>query len=186
MKFGPIPVAQAEGAILAHSLNVSGVRLRKGRTLNAADIATITKIGVREVTVAVLDADDIAEDQAAQALATSLVPDPIAASLRISAPFTGRVNIYAETGGLMLIDATTIERFNAVSPTITVATVPDMARVSARALIATVKVIPYAVRLKHVEDMPVSAAMRLAPFTLRTASLILTKTHGMPEKLLSK
>jgi molybdenum cofactor cytidylyltransferase len=186
MKFGPVPVAQAEGAILAHSLNVGGVRLRKGRTLSAADIASITKVGISEVTVAVLEANDIAEDQAAEALAKLLVPDPEATSLRISAPFTGRVNIYAETGGVMQIDAAVIERFNAISPSITVATVPEMARVSVRSLIATVKVIPYAVPKKFVEGMTASDALRLAPFRLRTASLILTQTSGMPEKLLSK
>ena len=186
MKFGPVPVAQAKGAILAHSLNVGGVRLRKGRILSTADIVSIAEAGISEVTVAVLAVDDIAEDQAAEVLAKSLVPDPKAASLRISAPFTGRVNIYAKTGGVMQIDAAAIERFNAVSPAITVATVPEMARVSARSLIATVKVIPYAVPRKFVEDMPTNAALHLAPFTLRTASLILTQTPNMPEKLLSK
>ena len=186
MKFGPVPVTNAEGAILAHSLNVDGVRLRKGRVLSAADIATIANVGVSEVTVAVLEADDIGEDQAAEALAKSLVPDRVAASLRISAPFTGRVNIYAETGGVMQIDAAAIERFNAISPAITVATVPEMARVSARSLIATVKVIPYAVSQSFVEGMTASDALRLAPFTLQTASLILTQTPGMPEKLLTK
>ncbi|PCJ74287.1 MAG: 4-diphosphocytidyl-2C-methyl-D-erythritol kinase [Rhodobacteraceae bacterium] len=186
MKFGPIPVAQAKGAILAHSLNVNGLRLRKGRTLNTADIAALLNACITEVTAATLEVGDITEDQAAQALAKSLVPDPSAASLRISAPFTGRVNIYAETGGVVQIDAAAIDRFNAVSPTITVATVPDMTRAYARALIATVKVIPYAVRQKHIDEMPASAALRLAPFRLKTASLILTQTPGMPEKLLSK
>jgi len=186
MKFGPVPVAQAKGAILAHSLNAGGVRLRKGRILNTADIATITDADISEVTVAVLDAEDIGEDEAAEALAKTLVPDPKAASLRISAPFTGRVNIYAETDGMMQIDAAAIDRFNAVSPAITVATVPEMARVSARSLIATVKVIPYAVPKKSVEAMALSDAFRLAPFTVKTASLILTQTPGMTANLLSK
>jgi molybdenum cofactor cytidylyltransferase len=186
MKFGPVPVEEAEGAILAHSLNVGGVRLRKGRVLNAADITVIAKVSVSEVTVAVLEADDVGEDEAAEVLAKSLVPDPKAASLRLSAPFTGRVNIYAETGGVMQIDVAAIERFNAVSSAITVATIPDMARVSTRSLVATVKVIPYAVSRKSVEAVIASAALRLAPFTLRTASLILTQTPGMPEKILTK
>ena len=186
MKFGPVPVSQAEGAILAHSLNIGGVRLRKGRTLSAADIASIAEGGINEVTVAVLEVDDIGEDHAAEALAKSFVPNPKAASLRISAPFTGRVNIYAETGGVMQIDAAAIEQFNAMSPAITVATVPEMARVSERSLIATVKVIPYAVAKQFVENIPASDALHLSPFNLQTASLILTQTSGMPEKLLAK
>lgn len=186
MKFGPVPVDQAEGAILAHSLNVGGVRLRKGRILAAADISAIAGAGISEVTVAILDAEDIGEDQAAEALAKSLVPDPEAASLRISAPFTGRVNIYSETGGVVQIDVAAITRFNAISPSITVATVPEMTRVSARSLIATVKVIPYAVAKSSVDAVVATGALQLAPFKLRSASLILTRTTGMNEKLLSK
>ena len=68
----------------------------------------------------------------------------------------------------------------------TVATVPEMARVSARALVATVKIIPYAVPRYFVEAAASNPALSLAPFTVQTASLILTKTEGMSEKLLSK
>ena len=186
MKFGPVPVTQAEGAILAHSLNADGVRLRKGRTLSAANITAITNAGISEITVAILEADDIGEDQAAEVLAQSLVPNPKAASLRISAPFTGRVNIYAETGGVMQINAEAVERFNAISPSITVATVPEMSRVAGRSLIATIKVIPYAVPKKFVEAFEPTDTLSLAPFTLQSASLILTQTPGMPEKLLFK
>ena len=186
MKFGPVPVDRAEGAIIAHSLTIGGLRLRKGRTLSAVDISAIAAAGIHEVTVARLDADDIGEDEAAEALAKTLVPDPVGARLRISAPFTGRVNIYAEEGGVMKIDAAAIQRFNAISPSMTVATVPEMMRVQARSLVATIKVIPYAVPRHFVEATTPNPAMSLAPFIVRTASLILTKTEGMSEKLLSK
>ena len=44
MKFGPVPVAEAAGAVLAHSVRVTGAgnkarRLPKGNVLSAADIA---------------------------------------------------------------------------------------------------------------------------------------------------
>lgn len=186
MKFGAIPVEEAEGTILAHSLNINGVHLRKGRVLGAADIVAMTKSAVHDVTVAIVEPDDLGEDQAAEALAKSLVPDPDAASLQISDPFTGRVNIYAETSGLVRIDEATITRFNAISPSITVATVRNMTRVSARSLIATVKIIPYAVAKSSVEAVIASTALHLMPFKQRSASLILTKTAGMSEKLLVK
>ena len=186
MKFGPVPIKQAEGAILAHSLSFKGVQLRKGRVLVAADLVAMAKANVRDVTVAILDADDLGEDQAAEALAKCLVPDPDVASLQISAPFTGRVNIYANTAGIVQINVAAITQINAISPSITVATVRDMTRVSARSLIATVKIIPYAVTKSSVEAVAASSALHLAPFKLRSASLILTKTVGMNEKLLTK
>ena len=122
MKFGPVPIKQAEGAILAHSLSFKGVQLRKGRVLVAADLVAMAKANVRDVTVAILDADDLGEDQAAEALAKCLVPDPDVASLQISAPFTGRVNIYANTAGIVQINVAAITQINAISPSITVAT----------------------------------------------------------------
>ena len=37
MEFGPVPLAQAEGAILAHSVPLPAGRLRKGLVLGAED-----------------------------------------------------------------------------------------------------------------------------------------------------
>ena len=41
MKFGPCPVADAEGTILAHSIQVNGKRLRKAHLLTHEDIETL-------------------------------------------------------------------------------------------------------------------------------------------------
>src|SRR5438128_1850540 len=45
MRFGPVPVAEAEGAILAHSLRLGGAALKKGRALSAEDVALIAAAG---------------------------------------------------------------------------------------------------------------------------------------------
>lgn len=96
MEFGPVPATAAGGAILAHSLSLGPLRLKKGRRLSPADVAALVAAGVAEVTVARPGADDVSEDAAAAAVAAALVPDPAGAGLRISAPFTGRVNLFAE------------------------------------------------------------------------------------------
>ena len=62
MKFGPVPIADAEGAILAHSVALASGRLKKGRRLNGADIAALAAQGLAEVTVARLAGDDVPED----------------------------------------------------------------------------------------------------------------------------
>jgi len=64
MKFGPHPVAQSEGATLAHSLKVDGLKLHEGRSLMRSDIVSLTNAGVTEVIVAIGDKDDLNEDQA--------------------------------------------------------------------------------------------------------------------------
>jgi molybdenum cofactor cytidylyltransferase len=46
MRFGPVPLDQAEGAVLAHSLPVAEGRLRKGTVLGAADLARWPRPGI--------------------------------------------------------------------------------------------------------------------------------------------
>jgi len=44
MKFGPVPLGEARGAILAHSLKIGSGRIAKGRVLDEADIAALVAL----------------------------------------------------------------------------------------------------------------------------------------------
>ena len=46
MKFGPLPVTQAEGAILAHSVKAGSRTLKKGTVLSASDISDLSHDGL--------------------------------------------------------------------------------------------------------------------------------------------
>lgn len=188
MEFGRIPVSAAAGAILAHSLSHGSLRLKKGRRLSPADVGALVAAGIAEVTVARPGAGDVPEDAAAAAVAAALVPDPVAAGLRLSAPFTGRVNLFAEGAGLLRVDRTAVDRLNAVDPALTLATLPDHARVAPRQMVATVKVIPYAAPAPAVAAAVAAAAgaIRLLPFRPMAVSLILTRIEGMKPALLAK
>ncbi len=189
MRFGSVPLAEAAGAVLAHSVAAGGVRLRKGRALLAAGLEALAAAGIAEVTVARLDPGDVAEDAAAEALAAGLAPDPAALSLTIGAPFTGRANVFAAAAGVLRLDRGAIDRVNAIDPAITLATLPDFARVAARQMVATVKIIPYGVAGAAL-DRALAAlgpgVLRVAPFRPGRASLILTRTPGLKPSLLDK
>jgi molybdenum cofactor cytidylyltransferase len=88
MRFGPVAVGEAEGAILAHSLVAGALRLKKGRRLAAAEVAALAGAGIAEVVVARLEPGDLGEDAAAEAIAATIAPDPAALGLAVSAPFT--------------------------------------------------------------------------------------------------
>lgn len=185
MKFGPCPVGEAAGAILAHSLNAGGLKFRKGRHLSAEDVASLQAAGVKRVTVARLEPGDVGEDDAAERLAARLGGP----GLRVSAPFTGRANVHAETAGVLEVDAEAVARLNGIDEGITLATVPRHSRVAARQLLGTVKIIPYAVpgeKLAEAEACLAASPFRLHPFRLREARLILTETPGMKRSLLEK
>jgi len=186
MKFGAVPVAEAAGCILAHSLVVDGQKFQKGMKLSEAEIAALTSAGVSTVTVAEVQADDLAEDEAAALLAQHL----IAPGMTLSAPFTGRANIFADGTGLLQVDPARILSANEVDEAITIATLPEFARVRDRQMLATVKIIPYGAPRAAVEEVAQrlgeGAAMTLHPRIISKASVFLTETPGMKPKLLAK
>jgi len=183
MKFGTLPLVEAEGALLAHSVDLDGVRLRKGMCLGPEEIARLRASGMAEVICAWLDPDDLHEDAAAARLASALVPDPPAAGLRLTSPFTGRVNVLATGPGVAVLDVAAIEAFNAVHPMITLATVPAFRQMAEGGMVATVKVISFAVPEADVARACAlaPAALRLAPPVLRRAGLVITRVPGGPD-----
>lgn len=188
MRFGPVPLNHAEGAILAHSEGAGEGRLRKGLILTQADLARLEGWGYREVTVARLDPGDVAEDAAAHALAQALVPDSAAQGLVPSVAFTGRVNLNAAGPGIVQVDAGAVRAMNLVDPAITLATLPPLARVGAGTLAGTVKIIAYAVNgasLARACDVA-RGAIRVMPVVRRTAGLVLTEVSGQDPKLTAK
>ncbi|MDJ0630252.1 MAG: molybdopterin-binding protein [Rhodobacter sp.] len=184
MRFGAVPLAQAEGAVLAHSLDLGGRKLRKGRVLNAEDVAAMAAIGRAEVIVAQLDPGDLDEDAAAALIAGSMVPDPDAARLRLTEASTGRVNVYATVPGVLVLDVDKIEAANRVDPLITIATSMPFARTRGRMMVATVKIIAYGIAAAAAEAAAraVRDAMRVRPVELKTATLIQTDIGAGPGK----
>ncbi|CAN7712487.1 NTP transferase domain-containing protein [Mesorhizobium sp. LjNodule214] len=141
MKFGPVPIDQAEGAVLAHATTAGERRFRKAHRLSADDVSALKAAGINEVVAAVLAADDLGEDAAAEKIAASMSHRNIEAKPAA----TGRVNLHAETAGVFTVDAAMINAINAVDPTITIATLAQHAPVEKDQMVATVKIIPFAV-----------------------------------------
>ena len=142
MRFGPVPLDQALGAVLAHSVPLPQGRLRKGLVLGPDHLAALAATGRAEITVAQLDPGDVPEDAAALRLAQALVRGP---GLRLQVVGTGRVNLHAEGPGVLEVAADAIHAVNATDPMITVATLPEWQRVEPDVMAATVKIIAYAV-----------------------------------------
>lgn len=194
MIFAEVPLAQAEGAILAHSVAGGGLdqgataRLRKGVVLGQAELAQLQAAGIGQVMVARLEAGDVHEDAAATQLAEALVPDPEAAGVVLTAAFTGRVNLNARGPGVLDLDTVAIHALNRIHPSITLATLAPFTRVEAGTLVGTVKIISYAVSQTDLTRACTAAqnALRVRPVVLTHASLILTAVPGMPDKLALK
>ena len=143
MRFGEVPVGEAIGAILAHSLRLPGRALKKGRVLTAEDTAELAASGIASVVAARLDPDDLGEDEAAAHLARA-VAGP---NLSIATAYTGRANLFAEAHGLCVFDRARLDAFNLVDEAATLATIEPYALVEPRQMVATIKIVPFAVPL---------------------------------------
>jgi molybdenum cofactor cytidylyltransferase len=186
MQFGPTPLGRALGAILAHSVRAGDVRFRKGRVLSAQDIAKLVDAGIAEVTVARLEDGDIGEDEAAARIAKACAGRDV----RVGASFTGRANLHAQADGLARIDVQRVQALNAIDEAITIATLPPFARVTARRMLATIKIIPFAAPRAAVEKaealLAAGPVVRTAPFLPHAVALISTSLPDTKPSLLDK
>ncbi|MDR3515777.1 MAG: molybdopterin-binding/glycosyltransferase family 2 protein [Azospirillaceae bacterium] len=187
MEFGRIPLDDAEGALLAHAVKLPQGPFRKGRVLSAADITALRDAGIHDVVVARPGADDDGEDWAAARVATAAT----GAHLVASAAFTGRVNLFATVPGLVLIDVSRLHALNLVNEAVTIATLPAFAVVEPRQMVATIKVIPFAVPRTVVDRCAAEAAagpplIRIAPFQSLSCSLVQTRLDGTKSAMLDK
>src|SRR5690349_3477753 len=187
MKFGEISIAEAEGAILAHSLRAGAAVLKKGRVLSVADVEAIAAAGLDTIVAARLDPGEIREDEAAARIAAAVGGRNIA-----TAPaFTGRANLFAEARGLLVFDRDRLDRLNLVDEAVTLGTLPAFAIVEPRQMVATVKIIPFAVPGDAVARAAAFAAeggtlLRVAAFAPRRVALIQTRLPGLKESILDK
>ena len=187
LRFGEIPADEAAGAILAHSLKLGATVLKKGRVLSAADIEAIAAAGLSHVVAARLDPGDIREDEAAGRVADAVAGGNIATS----PAFTGRANLFAEARGVLVFDRDRLDRLNLVDEAVTLGTLPPFAIVEPRQMVATVKIIPFAVPDAAVARAADFAAeggplLRVAAFAARRVALIQTRLPGLKESILDK
>ncbi|WP_417672293.1 NTP transferase domain-containing protein [Roseibium sp.] len=184
MKFGPVPTAEAEGCTLAHSTRLDGKTLKKGRTLTKADVEALSAHGIGEVVVACREPGDVDEDTAAARVAKSACGP----NLWTDTPFTGRVNLYAEASGLLMVDRHAVDTMNRIDPALTIATLPEYEKVAAGRMVATAKIIPFAVADNLVSEASsvISRALRIAPFRAFKVGLIATKLDHLKPATMDK
>ncbi|MCC8933518.1 NTP transferase domain-containing protein [Rhizobium sp. 'Codium 1'] len=186
MKFGPIPTAEAEGSILAHSQPLSSGKLAKGHPLRAADIARLLAEEIPSVIACRLEPGDLTEDEAAERLSAAIQLK----GLSRSPASTGRVNFYASENGLFLADSPVVDHINSVDPAITLACLADRRDVRAGDLVATVKIIPLAVEGASVESAEAilqrAQAFEVAPYRAHRVHLVATQLPSLKPSVMEK
>jgi molybdenum cofactor cytidylyltransferase len=185
MKFGAVPLQETFGATAVHSIRQGGLILKKGTLIGAAEIAALEAAGINEVVVARLEPGDVAEDVAAAEIANAVTGEGV----HVDRAFTGRANLFSQTAGVLVLDRDGIDRLNSVDEAITFATLPAYKPVVAGEMIATVKIIPFAVSGKA-RDAALAAVskplLRVAPYRIRKVGVVSTILPGLAGKVIDK
>jgi molybdenum cofactor cytidylyltransferase len=187
MKFGPVPVGEAGGGIAVHSIRKDALVLKKGTLIGPTEVAALRAAGIAEIVVARLEPGDVSEDVAAAEIAAAVAGE----GTRVDRAFTGRANLFAETAGVLVVDKAGIDRLNLIDESVTFATLPAYKPVVAGEMIATVKIIPFAVSAA-VRDAALAITrtaeplIRVAPYRIRKIGIVSTLLPGLAAKVIEK
>jgi molybdenum cofactor cytidylyltransferase len=185
MKFGAVPPKEARGATAVHTIRQGDLVLKKGTLIGPAEIAALEAAGIKDVVVAQLEPDDVSEDVAAAEIAKKVAGPGV----HIDRAFTGRANLFAQSAGVLVVDKDAIDRLNRVDEAITFATLPAFKPVVAGEMIATVKIIPFAVA-KSARDAALAGVkeppLRVAPYRIRKVGVVSTLLPGLAPKVIEK
>jgi molybdenum cofactor cytidylyltransferase len=186
MKFGSFPIEQARGGVAVHSIRTDKLVLKKGTTIGDAEVVALRAAGIKEIVVAMLEPGNVSEDEAAQALADAAKGPHV----RVDEAFTGRANLFAENAGVLIVDKSRIDRLNMIDEAITFATLPAFSMVAEGQMIATAKIIPFAVSgPSHRASLEVAndaGLVRVAPYRVKKVGVISTRLPGLAEKVIEK
>lgn len=185
MWFGELNTADARGCILAHSIRLGRKRVPKGTVLTQSLIDSLLSESIATVVVAKIETDDVEENLAAMSVAEAVTGD----GLRIDKARTGRVNIFATVDGLLCVDRPSVVALNSIDESLTFATLAENTRVLKGRMVATSKIITYAVKAKLMQTAVTIASdnpLRVAPIRPQTAVLIQTRLPTIKESTLDK
>jgi molybdenum cofactor cytidylyltransferase len=187
MKFGAVPVKEALGATAVHSIRQGDLVLKKGTLIGAKEVAALTAAGVKEIVVARSETGDVSEDRAAADIAAAIAGP----SLRIDRAFTGRCNLFAESAGVLVVDKEAIDKLNRIDEAVTLATLAAYKPVVDGEMVATVKIIPFAVAAMARDQAVAQAAkakpvIRIAPYKIKKIGVVSTLLPGLSPKVVEK
>jgi molybdenum cofactor cytidylyltransferase len=187
MKFGPVPPDEALGATAVHTIRQGALVLKKGTVVGLAEVAALKAAGIAQIVVSRLEPGDVSEDVAAAEIGAAVAGEGV----RIDRAFTGRANLFAVEAGVLVVAREAIDRLNRIDEAITFATLAAYKPVVAGEMIATVKIIPFAVETAA-RDAALAVAretgplVRIAPYRIRKVGVVSTVLPGLAGKVIDK
>lgn len=180
MRLEIVPIEDSVGGILVHNVaDADGHKaLMKGHQVSFSDVDKLRMLGRTEVYVALMEHDDVRENDAA-----ARIGRVAAGENTLTTPASGgRVNILASIRGILNLEAGVLKLMNSIDG-VTISSRPAHTVVEQKMMLATVKTIGLALpegALHQIEAISQEhgAAVAVRPFTVKRVAVILT---GSPE-----
>ncbi len=184
--------ASLVGAVLTRDIRVGDARWSKGRRLTAADLAALAAARPdpedREVTVLVIEAGELHEDEAAVRLADAIT----GTGLDRRGPNESRIDLVASAAGVVHVRTRELELLDRLDP-LEVFTVLDGQVVEKGDLVASVKVAPHVVDAAVVEAGARQAGFGTRPLVwvtpfipMRVAAVVKQSIRGIAKERFEK
>ncbi len=180
MKFEIRKTESCRGWRLAHSVVLKHEKVKKTTLITDEYIQFFQDQGIDELQVFKLGDDDIEENTAALAIANHIAGQNIITDKSAR----GRCNILAATDGMISFPPD-LSQYNFIDESITLATLHNMQSVKKGQLLATVKIIPYAIPQRFIDQLPThTAKIDVKPFK-EYRSIIISSSKSLNEKAFS-
>ena len=160
-----IPVQQAVGTVLAHDITeirpgeFKGRAFKKGHVIREEDVCHLQRLGKEHLYVLHVAEDEMHENDAAYAMAKALMGRGVAIK---GEPKEGKIDIIAESDGLLKIDKEALLAFNMLGE-VMCATLHDNTVVKKGQTVAGTRAIPLVVKRSIVDE-----AVRIAECALHS------------------
>ena len=191
MFFGEIETKLSEDALLSASLildnNLSKVKISKGTKIDKSIIKLLLNNNIQKIMCAKLDQDDIDENTSAYLISNSLINQKNS-NLSVSDARQGRCNILADINGLLIYEPDQLYNINSITDDIGIGAINQFKMVKKNQVIATTKIIPFALNKKIIEKINEYSkdCFKLVPFNNMNVHLIQTENKSTLKKVLDK
>ena len=149
-----VPVSEAVGTVLSHDIteirpgDFKGRAFKKGHVVRDEDVEHLQRLGKEHLYILEMQEDDVHENDAACAMAAALAGSGVKMA---GEPNEGKINLIAETAGLLQIHKDALLEFNMLGD-VMCATVHSNSVVKEGQLLAGTRAIPLVVKKAVVEQ----------------------------------
>ena len=131
--------------ILAHSININGNKISKGKIIEKSDIKLLNNFGKKKIYIFEKTPEHISEDKASFQISKHI----IGKNITINNPVNGRADLFSKINGLLDYDSKLLLKLNFSNDDVALAMIRPLEVVKKNQLIGNVKILPYAMKKKE-------------------------------------